>query len=105
MRLCVDQTKLLRVAVLRDQSRFLVLLITENNDYQMEQAASAKLVATQVRAGHTVATVVIPPNAAAIAFMTRSIQMQTPPAEQVFTSAEPFPSLECMKPLQIRITG
>jgi ribose transport system substrate-binding protein len=53
-----------------------------------------------VRAGHMVATVIIPPNAGtAITLMTRSLQTKIPPAEQAFTSAEPFPSLESMKPL------
>jgi ABC-type sugar transport system substrate-binding protein len=53
-----------------------------------------------VRAGHMVATVVLPPNAVtAITLMTRSLQRKIPPEEHVFTSAEPFPSIESMKRL------
>jgi ribose transport system substrate-binding protein len=53
-----------------------------------------------VCAGDLVATVITPPSAGlAIALMTRALERQTPPPEHTFTSAEPFPAIELLKPL------
>jgi ABC-type sugar transport system substrate-binding protein len=53
-----------------------------------------------VRAGDLVATVITPPSAGlAIGLMTNALEMQTPPLEHTFMSAEPFPAIELLKPL------
>ncbi len=53
-----------------------------------------------VRAGDLVAKGNTPPSAGlAIALMTRALQTQTPLPEHTFTSAEPFPAIESLKPL------
>jgi ABC-type sugar transport system substrate-binding protein len=53
-----------------------------------------------VRAGELAATVITPPSAGtAIALMTRALETQIPPPEYTFTSAEPFPAIEALKPL------
>jgi ABC-type sugar transport system substrate-binding protein len=53
-----------------------------------------------VRAGHLSATVVVPASSGkAIALMTRAVQTKTQPSEHTFTSPEPFPLLESLKPV------
>jgi hypothetical protein len=53
-----------------------------------------------VRAGHMVATVIVPASAGkAVALMTRALQTKVPPAEHTTTPAEPFPPIESLKPL------
>jgi ABC-type sugar transport system substrate-binding protein len=53
-----------------------------------------------VRAGHLSATVVVPPSAGkAMVLMTRALQTKTQPTEHTFTTPEPFPPLESLKPL------
>jgi len=58
---------------------------------------------TWVRAGHLSATVVVPPSSGkAIVLMTRALQTKTQPAEHTFTTPEPFPPLDSLRPLPAR---
>jgi ABC-type sugar transport system substrate-binding protein len=52
-----------------------------------------------VRSGQMAATVIVPPSAGkAIHLMTRELQNQVPPALHTFTTPEPFPSMDVLKP-------
>ena len=53
-----------------------------------------------VRAGQMSATVVVPPSAGkAIALMTRALHAKISPADHTFTTPEPLPSIESLKPI------
>lgn len=55
---------------------------------------------TWVRKGQLSATVVVPPSSGkAIVLMTRALQTKTQPAEHTFTTPEPFPPVESLRPL------
>ena len=107
--------------------RYLVSLITKDNDYQMEQAASARSAAAELGIDAEVvlaendaitkstqllkvsqadasvrpnATAIVPPSCGkAVGLMTRAFQTKTQPDEHTFTTPEPFPPLESLKPL------
>ena len=107
--------------------RYLVSLITKDNDYQMEQAASARSAAAELGIDAEVvlaendaitqsmyflrviqvealvrpnATAIVPPSCGrAIGLMTRAFQAKIQPDERTFITPEPFPPLESLKPL------
>jgi ribose transport system substrate-binding protein len=53
-----------------------------------------------VRAGHMVATVIVPASAGkAVRLMTRALETHVAPVEHTIASAEPLPAIELLKPL------